>query len=640
VKPQGTSVGSLLRAVLRLMAAATFADLGLLLVVLIAHASTGSDFLLKPSLFLTVALALLSAAALVIGAAYAWAVYPQHRRALVFVVVVTGLTLLAHIYVVNVPAATQGGVLSGAVGTTLQDQQIRVNSSLLGSVLAVSVHVSGGNPVADLQVSADGVPLQGSWSGQAPTLSSPLSAEASVSGAWSVGSPPSQVSVSYQTLICYDQSTGVYGCIMDEVFYVPEAQGILTGQHCSTSAPNCHMEHPPLSPALEAAGMALFGEYNAAGWRALPVLLGTFSLPLLFGIAWRLSGDKKVGYFSMALLGLDVMFFSHSGAALLDVPMVFFGLLALFVLVWDIRFWKVDKYILSGVMLALAGLSKETAIFLAFGLFTYNFVLGEGSRRRRLLTTLKMAVVLAIVFSAGLQTYDSLLATPAVPTFLDQMKYMLSYGSSLIANQLACQPTTGYWCKFLNNPGGAPILPTDWLLYYTPVGYYATSVTVCPNTVNGVCQGGQYSYVSVAYYGVTNLLETWTTWVWAPLVAFLLYRRFYRQPSGLDRFVTGEGDHEEVQISQELRFASVVLIWFLWTYVPYLFLLLGGRVTYPFYFVPAIPSVAMGVAFLLTRKWFPRWAALVFVAAAFVFFFVYFPYKGFLPDWARVAIGR
>ncbi|HME18336.1 MAG TPA: glycosyltransferase family 39 protein, partial [Nitrososphaerales archaeon] len=502
MKPQGTSAGSLLfHPVLRLMAAATFADLGALLLVLIAHAATGSDVLLKPALFLTVALALLSATALLIGAVYAWAAYPQHRRALVFVVLVTGLTLLAHLYVISVPAATQGAVLSGAVGSTLQDQQIRVNSSIIGSALAVSVHVSGGNPVADLQVSADGVPLRGAWSGPTPTYSSPLAAGASLHGNWSVLVPPSQVSVSYQTLICYDQSTGVYGCIMDEVFYVPEAQGILTGQHCSTSAPNCHMEHPPLSPALEAAGMALFGEYNAAGWRAMPVLLGTFSLPLLFGIAWRLSDDKKVGYFAMALLGLDVMFFSHSGAALLDVPMVFFGLLALFVLVWDVKFWRIDKYILSGVILALAGLSKETAVFLALGLFTYNLLLGEGSRRKRILTTLEMAVVLAIVFAAGLQTYDSVLATPAVPTFVDQVRYMLSYGSSLIANQLACQPTTGYWCKFMNDPGGAPILPTDWLLYYTPVGYYATSVTVCPNTVNGVCQGGQYSYVSVAYYG-------------------------------------------------------------------------------------------------------------------------------------------
>ena len=641
MNPQGTSVGSLLiRPILRLLVAAAFGDLGVLLLVLVVHAATGSEALLAPALFLTVALALFSASALVAGAAYAWVWFPQHRKALIFVVFITALTLAAHLYVVNVPAATQQATLPGAVGTQVRDQEIQVNSTLSGTVLALTVKVTGGNPVADLQVSADGVPLQGAWSGTAPTFASPLAVGSSISGDWAVAAAPTGISVSYQTLVCYDQTTSVYGCIMDEVFYVPEAQGILTGTHCSTTAPNCHMEHPPLSPALMAAGMALFGEYNAAGWRALPVLLGTFSIPLLFGIAWKLSGDKRVACFSSALLGLDVMFFAHSGAGLLDIPLVFFGLVALFVFVWDVKVWKLDKYVISGAMLAFAGLSKETAIFLAFGLFTYNILLGGGTRKQRYLSTVKMAVVLALVFAAGLQTYDSLLATPAVPTFVDQMKYMLSYGSSLIASQWACQPTTGYWCMFPNNGGGAPILPIDWLLYYSPVGYYATSVTVCPASVNGVCQGGQYTYVSIAYYGVTNLIETWTTFIWVPVVAFLLYRYRRKPGSGLDQFVSGEPGGHGLQLPPDLRFAALALIWFVWNYVPYLFLLLGGRVTYPFYFIPAIPSVAMGAGFLVTRKWFPRWAAYVFVAAAFVFFFVYFPYKGFLPDWARVAIGH
>ena len=639
MKPQGNSVGGLLlRPILKLLAAATFIDLGVLLVVLVAHAAFSADVLLKPALFLTIALALLAGLSLLVGAVYAWVVYPQHRRALVFVVVVTSLTLAAHLYTVNVPAATQQNTLSGPVGATLADQEVRLNSTVQGNLLAITVSNTGGNPVAELQVSADGVPLQGSWLGPAPTLTSPLAAGSSVTGDWPVASAPAGLSVTYQTLVCYDQDTGVYGCIMDEVFYVPEAQGILAGQHCSTSAPNCHMEHPPLSPALMAAGMALFGEFDAAGWRALPVILGSFCIPLLFGIAWKVSGDKKIAYFSSAMLGLDVMFFSHSGAGLLDIPLAFFGLMALFVLVCDVRVWKLDRYVISGAMLGLAGLSKETAIFTALGLFSYVFLLGEGTRKRRLLSILKMAVALALVFSVGLQTYDSLLATPAVPSFVDQVKYMLSYGSSLIANQLACQPTTGYWCQFPGDRGGPPIIPTVWLLYYTPVAYYSTSVTVCPDTVNGVCQSGQYTYVSVAYYGVTNLLETWTTFIWLPMAAILLYR-WYRKPrGGLDAFVSANKETGGPQLPADLRFAALALIWFVWNYVPYLFLLLGGRVTYPFYFIPAIPAVAMGAGLLLTRKRVPLWVALVAMVAFFVFFFVFFPYKGFLPDWARVDL--
>jgi len=48
----------------------------------------------------------------------------------------------------------------------------------------------------------------------------------------------------------------------------------------------------------------------------------------------------------------------------------------------------------------------------------------------------------------------------------------------------------------------------------------------------------------------------------------------------------------------------------------------------------------MGASYWITRSWFPRWLMYVYVAMAFVFFFIYFPYKGFLPDWLRVLIGH
>jgi hypothetical protein len=206
---------------------------------------------------------------------------------------------------------------------------------------------------------------------------------------------------------------------------------------------------------------------------------------------------------------------------------------------------------------------------------------------------------------------------------VDQIKYMLSYGSGLIANQLACSPTTGYWCKFPNDPGGPPILPTDWVTYYSPVAYYSTSVSVCPNSVNGVCKGGQYSYVALAYYGVTNFLETWTIYIWIPLVAYVLYRHFRRRQPSLEEFGIGgtEASSPEPEEPGEIRFVAFALILFAWSYVPYLFLLAAGRVTYPFYFVPALPAVAMGCSYFLTRKWVPRYTWVLYVAGAFVFFF-------------------
>jgi len=400
------------------------------------------------------------------------------------------------------------------------------------------------------------------------------------------------------------------------------------------------MEHPYLGSALIGVGMAVFGAYNVVGWRIMPVLFGTFSVPLLFGITWKVSGDKRIAYLSAGLLSLDVMFFSQSSGALLDVPEVFFGLAAFFAYFTGLRVWKLDKYVLAGVFLGLAGLVKETAIFIALGFLTYVLLFDPSTRRERIYSIFKVALVLGIVFAVGLQAYDSTLASPAIPTFEQHVGYILSYGSSLKADKLACQPTTGYWCKYSNDPGGAPILPTDWILYYSPVSYYATSVSVCPNTVNGTCQGGQYSYVALAYYGVTNLIETWTVFVWVPLTALVVYRHFRRPQPVLEQFGFAEGASPGPSVPAITKFAGLALILFLWTYVPYIFLFFGERVTYPFYFVPAIPAVAMGASYWLTRDWFPRRLMYVYLIMAFIFFFVYFPAKGFLPDWLRVIIGH
>ncbi|MDA4123886.1 MAG: glycosyltransferase family 39 protein [Thaumarchaeota archaeon] len=623
---------------IRLLLATVFGDLFLLVGVLVAHAATGSSLLLFPAFLLTVSLVLLSLSSLIFGALHAYQVYPGARRPLAFVAILTLGTLLAHLYVIDAPQAGQSVTLSGSVGTALQDDHVTVNSTATGEQLTIRVEATGGSAIVAVDVSVDSVLLPPSGLSPAPSYALPLEPGQGVTGSWAVQGPVDMLAVSYEYLTCYDTSKMTYGCIMDESYYVPEAQGILVGQHCSTSLSNCHMEHPYLSAALIAGGMALFGEYNSFGWRILPVILGSFSIPLLFGVAWKVSGNRRLAYFAALLFAFDVMFFAQSSAALLDVPMAFFGILAFFTYTWRVGFWKFDRYVVTGIMLALAGLSKETAIFLALGLLTYHLLFGDGNRRQRYLSAVKMAVVLVAVFSVGLQTYDSLLASPAVPTFVDQLRYMLSYGSGLIAKQLACSPTTGYWCKFANNPGGAPILPTDWILYYNPVTYYATSVSVCPNSVGGVCQGGAYSFVGLAYYGVTNLIVTWALFIWAPIAVFLLWKRFRGLQPSLEEF--GFSASPGARFSDELGTAALALTWFLWSYIPYIFLFAFGRVTYPFYIVPAIPSLALGAGFLLTREWFPRKLALVYLAMAFVFFFVYFPDKAFLPNFVRALLGR
>jgi hypothetical protein len=628
-----------LRKILRLLVILSFADLGVLLLILFAHALTYSDALLFPTAVLASALAALSIGSLATGVAYSWEAYPAHRRPIIFIVLLTLATLLAHLYIIGKPQAGAQASVSGQADAQFHDDRVSVSSVANGQKLTVTVTVSGGDAIASVQLNGTGL-IQATGFNPAPSYASPLQPGTSLTGIWTLTTSNPQLTLTYQHLTCYSTGSKAYGCIMDEVFYVPEAQGILSGQHCSPTGTNCHLEHPVLVPELIAAGMAVFGQFNAVGWRIAPVLLGTFSLPLVFGIAWKVSGDKRLAYFSATLLALDVMFFSQSSGGLLDVPETFFGLAAFFAYFAGVKVWKFDKFVVSGALLGVAGLAKETAIFIALGFLSYVVIFGEGNRGVRIYSALKVAVAVALVFSVGLQAYDSTLGSPAFPTFAQHVGYVLSYGSSLIADKLACQPTTGYWCKFPSNPGGPPILPTDWILYYSPVAYYATSVSVCPNSVNGVCQGGQYSYVALAYYGVTNLLVTWTVFVWVPMVAYALYRQARKPQPKLEEFGFEAKDSPASELSNEVKFASLALVYFLWSYLPYIFLFVAGRVTYPFYFVPAIPAVAMGASYWLTRSWFPRSLLWVYLGMAFVFFFVYFPDKSFLPDWLRVIIGH
>jgi 4-amino-4-deoxy-L-arabinose transferase-like glycosyltransferase len=518
---------SALHSFLKVLLAATLAELGAFVILVVIHAALPSAALAWVADFVGVSLGITSILALGAGVAFVYLAYPAYRAPLLFLVLLTASTLAAHLYVINTPSLPA----------------------------------------------------------------------------------------------CFDGQKDVNGCIMDESYYVPAAETLLRGTQCGPAVPNCNTEHPFLSKALIAAGIAAFGD-NAPGWRILNVLLGTFSLPLVFVLVLELSKSRTASYLSAALLALDVMFFSNSSAALLDVPMVFFALLAFVLYFYKVRFWKLDSFTLSGILLGLATLSKETAIFLLATLATYHLVAGEGGKKLRIICAAEIVIVTAGVFVLGLQAYDALFARAAFPWFLDQIHYMLTYGASLIGRGWSYGGPSG---------NSTQITPLSWMTYYQPITYYGTSVSVCANSV---CT----NYPGVAYYGVTNLIETWTTYLWMPLAALAVWEVFRPRQGGLERF--GFGDTAPRSLSGETKLALLSLIWFSWNYFPYLALFAAGRVTYPFYFIPALPAVAMGASYFLTRKSVPRYAIFLYLAGAFVFFFLFFPDKAFLPIWLRALIGR
>jgi predicted membrane-bound dolichyl-phosphate-mannose-protein mannosyltransferase len=567
----------------------------------------------------------LGVAALVTGTIRLAHTRPDLRRPIVFLLVITSIIFLMHMYVVNSPPTSTAGTLSGPVGSSFQDSQLQVSSTLVGTLLHVNVtdisSGSGANAVAEIQVLIDNQSLPVSALLPLPSYSTPLEPadvaylgyNSTTEGSWTVQvvDQPT-LRVDYQYLTCFhvpeaSDNRAVYGCIMDETYYVPSAMGILAGTQCAPYADNCNLEHPPLAKALIAGGMAVFG-VDDFGWRVSNIVLGTLSVALVFVLAFSLTGNRRLSYFATLLFAADTMFFVHSSAALIDVPSVFFSLLGLILYFRRGELWKVNNYVASGICFGLAALSKETAIFAIGAVCTYELLFGGGGLRSAATKTVLVVAPAVLTFMGGLQLYDSTFTSAAMPWFYQQVNFILSYGSSLKG---------GGWVDPVLH---RYITPLDWLFVYAPVSYLVTNVTV---TVIGATTSSM-TFVKVGYYGITNQIVVWMVFAWLPLA---VYRFAKTKLSG-------------VELSVEDRFGIILSVWFLWSYLPYVALWLYGRVTYPFYILPALPALAGGAAYFITRDWFPRKMAVIYLTAAFVLFFLYFPVKDFLPNYVRVWLGR
>ena len=535
---------------------------------------------------------------------------------------------------------------------------------------------------------------------------------------------------------CFDNQKYVNGCVMDEIYYVPAAQTLLSGEKCGPYIDNCNLEHPFLSKAIIAAGIAIFGD-NDFGWRFFEVVLGTASIPVLFAICWSVTKDSQLSIFAAYLLAFETLFFVHSSIAVIDIQEIFFALLAFMVYLADIRIWKLDRITLSAILLGLSALSKETAIFMVATLVVYNMFLGTGDKNARVLSSLRMAIIVGVVFIAGLQLYVTLFGNSSTTTFIDDIRYILSYGASL-----KMTPTSQGW---IDTAFGTPITPLNWMTYYSAIGYFVTRVTIT----------GSYTYVALGYWGITNFFEVWMTYIWAPYVVYLAYKFWIagavpitevktepvKEPEPVPTYAPPRrahvawsaswtlilrlqiatvfillaagisyipelgrplsayllfadipfavttlvlmlrwDDHKHAELggiedtgaepapevplsvpvvlevppepeteaepelgpSHEPSFvlARFAFLWYAFSYFPYIALYFYGRITYPYYMLPAMPAIAIGCAYLFTRKWFPKEVAYVLLAGVFLWFFLYYPDKSFLPSQLRMILGH
>lgn len=385
---------------------------------------------------------------------------------------------------------------------------------------------------------------------------------------------------------------------VDDYTYVGAAIRLLLGRTCLPAAGNaCNYEHPPLAKLIMALGFAIFGRtevvgalvgvgINQLGGRFFQMSMNFLAGPILYLTVKRVSSNWKMAFVSGLLLTVDPLYYSLSVTAELDNAMLFFALAALLPLAYAPAIGR-KGYAATGALLGLSLLSKESAIFILLAVLSYLLFVEGGAWRTRLSASLVVVAAAGVVFALGLQAFDTLFTT--FPSFVAQLGVILKFQAGYGAQELA--GLTGSSCGqyvglcptdrslvphiLYSGIPLTPILrsscmacwtstnPLDWLTYFPPV-VFPTALVLAPN----------YPLV-------------WLGFVWVPLGA-----RSFRSLR-----LTGEG--------KALLLGLSVYGWNVgsdfWIYAGL------GRTVFLWYFLPAVPALAIGAAYLLTRPRTPSW---------------------------------
>jgi 4-amino-4-deoxy-L-arabinose transferase-like glycosyltransferase len=215
---------------------------------------------------------------------------------------------------------------------------------------------------------------------------------------------------------------------MDETYY------FLWGQHAQLS----YFDHPSLIGWTEGLSAAIFG-WNVAALREPPFLTLCGDLLLLYFFARRLARAKWIAYFwvSAALFLTMPMMLAVTGVAVPDHLLVFFGLLALYLLHGFLQSWdggRPDWRLLytAGAAVGLAMLSKYYGVLIGAA-FLLTLIVDPRYRRVLLSPHLYGALLVAL-----------LLQTPVIV-------WNLQHGLASFGFAVGRSHTTEWW-QFVGTP--------------------------------------------------------------------------------------------------------------------------------------------------------------------------------------------
>jgi len=335
-------------------------------------------------------------------------------------------------------------------------------------------------------------------------------------------------------------------------------------------------EHLPLAKLFIALSMHLFGD-NAYGWRIPSVVLGSFAILIFYLLLKRMSTFESIPLLGAFLFSFDNLVFVQSRIATLDIFTLSFMLLGIY---W---YFAGHPY-LSAFGMTLSTLCKETG-GAGFIIIVIVHAAKFANERKplnwsRYFSWLeKYFATYAISLLLLLSILDRLWV--GYPWAIPHISNILTYSSALVST-----------C-----PSGIISCPWQWLVNQVQIPYLVVNVKVTTGSVTT-------ESTSINFLGAMNPSVLYLT---LPAIAYAGYSYLQQKKSDI---------------------TLLSIVWFIVSYLPYYpAVLIGHRVTYLFYLLPAVPAICAAIAYMIADQNPPKLVVLFYLGVVLVSFYLMFPFK-------------
>jgi len=301
------------------------------------------------------------------------------------------------------------------------------------------------------------------------------------------------------------------------------------------------IEHPPLGQSIIASGIWIFGN-NPLGWRFFSVIFGTISLILFYLICREVKLPRYATLLATTLLGVDTLSFVQAGVAMLDV----FCLTFMFTSVW---FYLKKKYIWTGVFIGLATLAKLPGVFALLFILLHWVI----TNRKNIKWMVIIAATSAVTFLSGLTLLDF--------AILHKLQNPISRISSILSFTKSLTYTL-YNASKMTKSNTIPDKPWTWLYHLNGMEFIV------------------FDNIRHLWYTMYDMIINPIIWIMIiPSIIFLFYLFLKRNTA-----------------------AVFAVCWFAATYIIWIPIsLITNRLTYDYYFYPAVGAICIGISLLFSR---------------------------------------